>query len=90
MTTGAHKVIALMTAAGLEPPNWVKVQRTHAGRHQRSVGWCVWIALDVDNRVVCGSTFRLRDLKPNNISVWRRDSSGEPELGPRDDREVTS
>lgn len=77
-----RKVRALMASAGLEVPEVVTVERTYAGRNQRSIGWVVWIALDERGRVVCGSGWPIRDLRAGQVCVHRRDPDGTPEIGP--------
>ena len=83
MTTAAKKVLRLMAKVGLPCPEEIRIQRTYAGPHQRSIGWVTWIAERLpDLRVVCGSSVPIRELKIDNVAIMPRQSIADaPELG---------
>ena len=61
-----------------------RIERTHAGRHQRSAGAWSWVLLDKTGHEIVGSCFRAREiLRPGEgrcVKLYRNERGFTPEL----------
>lgn len=62
MTRSAREVVRLMRDAGVPVDGDLVIERTHAGRHQRSAGAWSWYAVDTHGSVVVASQWPIGEL----------------------------
>lgn len=62
MTRSARQVVRLMSDAGVPSDGDLVIERTHAGRHQRSAGAWSWYAVDTHGSVVVASQWPIGEL----------------------------
>jgi hypothetical protein len=82
MSRSSKKLRRILKSLGIDY-SYLKVERTHAGRNQRSEGWVVWLAYDERNRIICGSCTPLRDLKFGETVKYPSEHETALEIGPK-------